>query len=66
MIGNNDHWEDVEEVKSNTTVTIPLYKLKHIKETLRIVANILESSKKESCIDRMIIKSTDYLKDVLK
>ncbi len=43
------------------------FQAKHIAETFRIVANILDSrnKEKETCADRMILKSIDMIKDVL-
>jgi hypothetical protein len=41
------------------------YQAKQIKETLRIVSNIFNSNLKETCIDRDIVRSIEYLNKIL-
>ena len=41
------------------------FQAKHIENTFRIVANILESHSKEACIDRDVMQSWEYIKNVL-
>ena len=38
--------------ESTKTINVPLWELKEIANTLRMVANALDSSKRESCLDR--------------
>lgn len=42
------------------------FQAKQIENTFRIVANILESHNKESCIDRDIMQGWEYIKNVIK
>lgn len=37
-----------------------------IENTLRMVANILDSHKKETCLDRNVIQSLERMRNVLK
>lgn len=41
------------------------FEAKQIEDTLRIVANILVSRKKETCADRQVCKSIEMIKRVL-
>lgn len=47
-------------------VKIERYKLDEIEDTLRLAHNIHQSSKKETCFDRCVVRSWDYTKDALK
>lgn len=38
-------------------VNVPLWELKEIANTLRMVANALDSPKRKSCLDRNIMRS---------
>jgi len=42
------------------------FQAEHIKDTFRLVANVLESREKKTCLDRQIMKSIDFIKEVLK
>ena len=37
-----------------------------IENTLRMIANILDSHKKETCLDRNVIQSLERMRNVLK
>ena len=37
-----------------------------IENTLRMVANVLDSHKKETCLDRNVIQSLERMRNVLK
>lgn len=41
------------------------WQLKHIEDTLRLVANAFHSSKRETCLDRMIMQSWNWVVDAL-
>ena len=41
------------------------YQAKEIENTLRLVANVLGSRKEETCLDRQIMRSTEFIKEVL-
>lgn len=41
------------------------FQAEHIEDTLRIVANILESRKKETCSNRNIMQAIGMIKNVL-
>ena len=40
--------------ESTKTINVPLWELKEIANTLRMVANALDSPKRESCLDRNV------------
>jgi len=42
------------------------YQAKEIAETLRIIANILHSHSETTCADRMVMKSTKFINEVLE
>lgn len=42
-------------------VTIPLWKLKHIRDTLRIASREGNCHIKETCYDRMVCKALEYI-----
>lgn len=41
------------------------WQLKDIEDTLRLVANVFNSSKRKTCLDRMIMQSWNWIVDVL-
>ena len=41
------------------------YQAKEIENTLRLVANTLGSRAKETCLDRQIMRSTEFIKEIL-
>lgn len=41
------------------------WQVKDIEDTLRLVANEFDSSKRETCLDRMIMQSWNWLVDAL-
>jgi len=41
------------------------FQAKHIEDTFRLVARLLESKNKESSLDRDIMQSWEYIKNVL-
>lgn len=47
-------------------ITIPLWQLKDVENTLRMASNSLESYKKTTCLDRCICKSWEFVKIALK
>ena len=42
------------------------FQAKEIEDTLRMVANTLESHSKETCLDRNVIQSLEFIRNVLK
>lgn len=46
-------------------LTINKFQAEHIEDTLRIVANILDSRKKTTCADRQVCLSIEMIKEVL-
>lgn len=65
---SNQRQIDIEfnPISSDCKVSMPLYQLKEIYETLRITSNIHKSSRKETCHDRMVMKSLGFVEDLLK
>lgn len=47
-------------------IKVPLWELKEISDTLRMVANALDSPKRESCLDRNVMRSWNYVVDMIK
>lgn len=47
-------------------IKVPLWELKEIADTLRMVANALDSPKRESCLDRNVMRSWNYVVDMIK
>ena len=41
------------------------YQAKQIEDTLRMVANVLESYSKKTCVDRNVMQSWDMIKNVI-
>lgn len=41
------------------------WQVKHIEDTLRLVANTFNSSKRETCLDRMVMLSWNWVVDAL-
>lgn len=41
------------------------YQAKQIEDTLRMVANVLKSHDKKTCIDRNVMQSWDMIKNVI-
>ena len=56
-----------KEYKNDGMDALKIYRFQvdHIDDTLRIVANIFDSRKKATCIDRQIVKSIDWVKEIL-
>ena len=46
-------------------VQLEEWQVKHIEDTLRLVANQFNSSKRETCLDRMIMQSWNWVVDAL-
>lgn len=46
-------------------INVPLWELKEIADTLRMVANTLDSPKRKSCLDRNIMRSWNYVVDMI-
>jgi len=46
-------------------VNVPLWELKEIANTLRMVANVLDSPKRKSCLDRNIMSSWNRVVDMI-
>ena len=46
-------------------INVPLWELKEIANTLRMVANALDSSKRKSCLDRNIMRSWNCVVDLI-
>lgn len=46
-------------------LTINKFQAEQIEDTLRLVANILKSRSKETCLDRDIMQSWEMIKNVL-
>lgn len=51
--------------KIEETRTVPLWKLKGIEDTLRLVSNTLKSSNRETCLDRNIMRSWNDVSDMI-
>lgn len=47
-------------------VSIPLWQLKEIEDTLRLASNMYESQKKETCFDRMVCKTWEWCKKLIQ
>lgn len=47
-------------------INMPLWQLKEVYETLRVTSNIHNSSRKETCHDRMVMKSLGFVEKLLK
>lgn len=52
--------------KSTKNINVPLWQLKEIANTLRMIANALDSPKRETCLDRNIMRSWNYVIDMIK
>lgn len=52
--------------ESTKTIEVPLWELREIANTLRMVANALDSPKRESCLDRNIMRSWNHVVDTIK
>lgn len=48
------------------TIKVPLWELKEISDTLRMVANAHDSPKRESCLDRNVMRSWNHVIDMIK
>lgn len=48
------------------TVKVPIGELKEIANTLRMVANALDSPKRDTCLDRNVMRSWNYAVDMIK
>lgn len=48
------------------TVNVPLWELKEICNTLRMISNALDSPKRETCLDRNVMRSWNYVVDMIK
>lgn len=46
-------------------LTIPAWQAKEIEDTLRIVANVLNSHREVTCVDRKIVKSLEFIRNVI-
>lgn len=42
------------------------YKLKQIQDVLRLTARYNDSKRKETCYDRMVMKTKEWVDDILK
>lgn len=51
---------------SNKTRNVPLWILRETADTLRMVANALESPKRESCLDRNVMRSWNHVNDLIR
>lgn len=52
-------------MKVNETINVPLWELKEIANTLRMVANALDYPKRESCLDRNVMRSWNNVVDII-
>lgn len=52
--------------KSYKMIDVPLWELMEISNTLRMVANALNSSKRETCLDRDVMRSWNQVVDRIK
>lgn len=52
--------------ESDQTINVPLWKLRETAETLRMVANALESSERKSCLDRNVMRSWNHIVDIIR
>lgn len=46
-------------------IKVPLWELKEISDTLRMVANALDSPKRETCLDWNIMRSWNHVVDMI-
>lgn len=51
--------------ESTKTINVPLWELKEIANTFRMVANALDSPKRESCLDRNVMRSWNHIVDII-
>lgn len=58
--------KNTEMSESTKTINVPLWELREIANTLRMVANTLESPKRETCLDRNIMRSWNHVVDMTK
>lgn len=49
----------------NRLIEVPLWQLRDIENTLRIAANTLNSKRRETCLDRNIMKSWNEVVDII-
>lgn len=56
-----------KEAKESGMDELKIYRFQalHIEDTFRVVANILKSRSKETCIDRQICKSIEMINEIL-
>lgn len=52
-------------MKVNETINVPLWELKEIANTLRMVANALDCPKRKSCLDRNVMRSWNNVVDII-
>lgn len=52
-------------MKMNETINVPLWELKEITNTLRMVANALDCPKRESCLARNVMRSWNNVVDII-
>ena len=52
-------------MRKSKMINVPLWELKEIANTLRMVANALDSSKRKSCLDRNIMRSWNCVVDLI-
>lgn len=51
--------------KLNKIIKVPLWELKEIADTLRMVAITLDSPKRQSCLDRNVMRSWNHVVDMI-
>lgn len=54
-----------EVMNESKMINVPLCELKDIANTLRMVANALDSPKRVSCLDRNVMRSWNYVVDII-
>lgn len=51
--------------ESTKTINVPLWELREIANTLRMVANALDSPKRITCLDRNVMRSWNHVEDMI-
>lgn len=49
--------------KLTKTVEVPIWELREISNTLRMVANVLDSPERKTCLDREVMRSWNHVVD---
>ena len=58
--------ERVNAISDEDVIKVPKYQLKEIEDTLRLVHNSYNMKTQETCLDRMVCKTWEWTKQLLK